>query len=98
MLVDAPDRWRSWWKRFCATAVLFAYGRLLANEFDLVIPYHSFICFAMYAAGILWFVFSLQAPHYKYQFGLFAWVQLTLLIIVMQSSFLIMNMFQGLIW
>lgn len=80
------------------TAMFFTYGRLMSRYFGTVIPYHNFISFMLYSLGLVSFVFSLKKGHYKYQFGQFAWVHLTLLLVVVQSSFLVVNMFQGLVW
>lgn len=80
------------------TAMFFSYGRVLASSFHFTIPYHSFITFALYMAGVVVFVLSLETGYYKYQFEMFAWVHLTLLLIVFQSTFIVSNMFQGLIW
>lgn len=81
-----------------ATAVFFQYGRMLSRYFGIRVPYHSFISFSMYSAGLVFFVLSLKPKKLKYQFGMFAWCHLTLLLVVVQSSFLVINMFQGLIW
>jgi phosphatidate cytidylyltransferase len=56
------------------------------------------ISFTLYVVGLVGFVLSLQKPHYRYQFRMFAWCNLTILIVVMQSSFILMNILQGLIW
>jgi len=85
------------WYWFC-TAMIFSYGRVLANLFHTPLPYHSFVCFGLYMTGVVVFVLSLQSGYYKYQFELFAWVHLTLALIVVQSTFIVQNMFTGLIW
>jgi phosphatidate cytidylyltransferase len=80
------------------TAMFFSYGRVLASYFHWHIPYHSFISFALYMTGVVMFVLSLETGYYKYQFEMFAWVQLTLFLIVVQSTVIVVNMFSGLIW
>jgi len=80
------------------TAMFFSYGRVLASYFHYHIPYHSFISFALYMMGVVVFVLSLESGYYKYQFEMFAWVQLTLFLIVVQSTVIVVNMFSGLIW
>lgn len=39
------------------------------------------------------FVLSLETGYYRYQFEMFAWVHLTLLLIVVQSTVIVVNMF-----
>lgn len=80
------------------TAMFFSYGRVLASYFHYAIPYHSFISFALYMFGVVVFVLSLEHGYYRYQFEMFAWVHLTLMLIVVQSTVIVVNMFQGLIW
>mmetsp|Transcript_2725 Transcript_2725/g.8303 ORF Transcript_2725/g.8303 Transcript_2725/m.8303 type:complete len:303 (-) Transcript_2725:275-1183(-) len=58
----------------------------------------SLYTFMLYAFGLVLFVWSLKKRHYKYQFKQFAYCHVTLLVIVVQSSFLVSNMFKGLIW
>jgi phosphatidate cytidylyltransferase len=119
------------------SAMFFSYGRVLSSYFHFSLPYHTFISFMLYMAGIVVFVLSLESGYYKassavshplkldahgtcndmligrvldavcgdccrlllqYQFEMFAWIHLTLLLIVVQSTFIVVNMFQGLIW
>jgi len=55
-------------------------------------------CFLMYAFGLVLFVWSLRKKYYRYQFKQFAYCHVTLLVVVVQSSFLVTNMFNGLVW
>ena len=48
--------------------------------------------------GVVGFVISLKKGHYKYQFGMFAWCHLTILLVIFQSSFLVVNLLDGMIW
>lgn len=80
------------------TAMFFSYGRVLAGSFHYAIPYHAFVCFSLYMIGVVVFVLSLETGYYRYQFEMFAWVHLTLLLIVVQSTVIVVNMFQGLVW
>jgi len=89
-------RFLSWYWFF--TAIFFTYGRLFIYNFGINVPYHSFISFCLFSSSVVLFVFSLKKGHYKYQFGMFGWCHLTLLLIVVQSSFLLVNMYEGLIW
>lgn len=43
---------------------------------------HRIISFALYTIGFVGFVMSLQRGYLKQQFGLFCWVHMTLLLIV----------------
>lgn len=81
-----------------SVAIFFTYGRILDHYFHHSLPYHTFISFSLYVVGLLAFVWSLKKGYYKYQFEMFAWIHLTLLLIVVQSTFVVVNMFQGLIW
>jgi len=48
--------------------------------------------------GFLMFVLSLKKGYYRYQFRLFGWTHLTLLLVVAQSSVITHNLYEGLIW
>ena len=85
------------WYWFCVS-IFFIYGKLFDVYFHIVIPYHTFASFSFYCIGVLLFVWSLKKGYYKYQFEMFAWIHLTLLLIVVQSTFTIINIFHGLIW
>lgn len=73
-------------------------GPILGFDLSDQIRKLSLYAFLMYALGLILFVWSLKKHHYKYQFKQFAYCHMTLLIIVVQSSFLVSNMFHGLIW
>ncbi|KAI8614186.1 cytidylyltransferase family-domain-containing protein [Chytriomyces sp. MP71] len=60
--------------------------------------HHSFVSFLLYVVGFVFFVFNLQKDHYKFQFSQFAWTHMTLLLVVVQSQFIIKNIFEGLVW
>jgi len=62
--------------------------------FDLYVLYS----FGLYALGLVAFVLMLKKQHYKYQFQRFAHSHCVLLAVVVQSSVLVSNMFQGMIW
>ena len=67
--------------------------RLIANN-DFFIMY----AFSLYVIGLVVFVLSLTKKHYKYQFKQFALCHVVLILVVVQSSVLVSNMFRGLIW
>ncbi|KAI9351514.1 phosphatidate cytidylyltransferase [Obelidium mucronatum] len=60
--------------------------------------HHSFVSFILYVLGFVFFVFNLQKDHYKFQFSQFAWTHMTLLLVVVQSQFIVKNIFEGLVW
>jgi len=59
---------------------------------------HGAISFGLYCAAFLGFVLSLEIGWYKIQFKQLAWTIVTLILVVVQTSFHIANMFEGLIW
>jgi phosphatidate cytidylyltransferase len=60
--------------------------------------HHRFISFVLYVLGIVVFVLTLKKGHYRFQFGLFGFTHMALLLVVCQSHFIINNIFEGLIW
>jgi len=56
------------------------------------------ISFVLYVIGFVFFVGSLQAGHYKFQFTNFAWTHMALYLIVVQAHFIMNNIFEGMIW
>ncbi|TFL04459.1 phosphatidate cytidylyltransferase [Pterulicium gracile] len=59
---------------------------------------HRMISFILYTIGFVGFVMSLKKGYLKQQFGLFCWVHMSLLLIVVSSHFIINNILEGLIW
>lgn len=59
---------------------------------------HRMISFTLYTIGFMGFVLSLKRGYLKQQFGLFCWVHMSLLLIVVSSHFIINNILEGLIW
>mmetsp|Transcript_22260 Transcript_22260/g.26749 ORF Transcript_22260/g.26749 Transcript_22260/m.26749 type:complete len:448 (-) Transcript_22260:749-2092(-) len=66
--------------------------------FLIMLRHHSLISYLSYVVGFVLFVASLKKGMYLYQFGQYAWTHMILLLIVTQSSFLVKNIFEGLIW
>lgn len=60
--------------------------------------YHKFISFCSFIAGILIFTLSLEQGSIKYQFKIFGWTLIVLLIVVSQSCAMIYNIYKGLYW
>ncbi|KAJ6586964.1 phosphatidate cytidylyltransferase [Mycena vulgaris] len=73
--------------------VVFADAQLLPFATN-----HRIISFTLYTIGFMGFVMSLQKGYLKQQFGLFCWVHMSLLIIVLSSHFIVNNILEGLIW
>ena len=61
----------------CRQHVVFADAQLLPFATN-----HRFISFVLYMFGFVGFVASLQKQYLKSQFGLFCWVHMSLLVIV----------------
>ncbi|KAF7447227.1 CTP-transf-1 domain containing protein [Pyrenophora tritici-repentis] len=93
---------------FLGIAMYFLYGESVIYYFKhilmvdrLLLPlatHHRFISFMLYIIGFVFFVFSLQKGHYKFQFTQFAWTHMALFLIVGQAHFVINNIFEGFIW
>ncbi|KAJ2661641.1 phosphatidate cytidylyltransferase [Coemansia sp. RSA 1199] len=60
--------------------------------------HHTFISFSMYLLGFVWFVSTLRKGYYRFQMGQFAWTHMALALVVMQSQFMIENIFEGIFW
>ena len=91
-----------------ATAMYFLYGETVIYYFKHIVlvdkvllplaTHHRFISFVLYTIGFVFFVTSLQAGHYKFQFTQFAWTHMALYLIVVQAHFVMNNVFEGMIW
>ena len=55
-------------------------------------------CWILTRQGFVSFVASLQKGHFKFQFPQLAWTHMALYLIVVESHFIINNVFEGLIW
>ncbi|KAJ3724535.1 cytidylyltransferase family-domain-containing protein [Lentinula raphanica] len=93
---------------FFAVTNYFLYGESIIYYFKHVVfseaqllPFatnHRLISFALYTIGLMGFVLSLKKGYLKQQFGLFCWVHMSLLLIVVSSHFIVNNILEGLIW
>ncbi|KAF2713209.1 phosphatidate cytidylyltransferase 1 [Pleomassaria siparia CBS 279.74] len=93
---------------FLGTTMYFLYGESVIYYFKHVLlvdkillplsTHHRFISFTLYMIGFVFFVYSLQKGHYKFQFTQFAWSHMALFLIVGQAHFVINNIFEGMIW
>ncbi|KAG5921459.1 hypothetical protein E4U42_005841 [Claviceps africana] len=91
-----------------ASTMYFLYGESVIYYFKHIVlvdkvllplaTHHRFISFILYVFGFVFFVASLQAGHYKFQFTNFAWTHMALYLIVVQSHFIMNNIFEGMIW
>ncbi|XP_028555539.1 phosphatidate cytidylyltransferase 1-like [Dendrobium catenatum] len=97
---------------FFFTAMLFTYGRFLSQHLvntittdkllyrlvSWIVKYQMFICYFLYIAGFVWFILTLKKKMYKYQFSQYAWTHMILLMVFVQSSFTVANIFDGIFW
>ncbi|KAL1888876.1 phosphatidate cytidylyltransferase [Sporothrix stenoceras] len=91
-----------------ATTMYFLYGESVIYYFKHIVlvdkvllplaTHHRFISFILYVFGFVFFVTSLNAGHYKFQFTQFAWTHMALYLIVVQAHFVMNNIFEGMIW
>ena len=44
------------------------------------------------------FVLSLRKKMYLYQFGQFAWTHTIIMVVIVPSSFIVANLFEGILW
>ncbi|KAF4563327.1 hypothetical protein EYR40_006953 [Pleurotus pulmonarius] len=105
----AKDPWRktlNWY--FFAVTNYFLYGESIIYYFKHVVfadaqltPFatnHRFISFSLYTIGFMGFVMSLKKGYLKQQFGMFCWVHMSLMMLVVSSHFIVNNILEGLIW
>ncbi len=98
------------WYFFFACQFLF-YGKAVLVHFDEqqqpfmaspvlqnALKHHTFWSFSFYCAGFVGFVLSLRQDQYNRQFAYFGRALVALLLVVVQSHFMILNVTQGLIW
>ena len=52
----------------------------------------------LWIAGFLFFVLTLKKGYYRYQFRQFGWAHISNLLIVAQTSAIMNNVFEGLVW
>ncbi|CAD8076480.1 unnamed protein product [Paramecium primaurelia] len=93
---------------FFGIATFFCYGKLFQsklseyafkmNMLSFILNYHNIITFMLWVAGFLIFTLSLKKGYYRYQFRMFGWTHITLILVVAQSSVMIMNIFEGIVW
>jgi len=107
------DRGRDPWSKtlnwyFFVIANYFLYGESIIYYFKHVVfadaqftifaTNHRMISFSLYTLGFVGFVMSLKRGYLKQQFGLFCWVHMSLMMIVVSSHFIVDNILEGMIW
>lgn len=93
---------------FLATTIYFLEGEsviyyfkhiVLVNNFLLPLAVnHRFFSYCLYIIGFIFFVYSLEKGHYRFQFMQFCITHMTLLLVVVQGNFIINNIFAGIFW
>ncbi|PCH36079.1 hypothetical protein WOLCODRAFT_126648 [Wolfiporia cocos MD-104 SS10] len=111
--VGDESRGRDPWSKtlnwyFFAITNYFLYGESIIYYFKHVVfadaqltlfaTNHRMISFTLYTIGFMGFVLSLKRGYLKQQFGLFCWVHMTLMLIVVSSHFIVNNILEGMIW
>lgn len=96
---------------YYATAFVLMYGKSVLAHFDdqgrpwmeapvaqYCLKHTTFIGFVMYCLGFMGFVLSLKPGQYALQFSYFARTHVALILVVLQSNFMILNVKHGLFW
>ncbi|KAI8149353.1 cytidylyltransferase family-domain-containing protein [Fennellomyces sp. T-0311] len=108
----AKERQVRWYKTlswyFFVSAMYFLHGESIIYYFQEIIlvdasllpfaTHHRFISFVLYVIGFVFFVANLRKGLYKRQFAQFGWTHMALILIVVQSHFIVNNILEGLIW
>ncbi|KAJ3073429.1 hypothetical protein HDU98_001550 [Podochytrium sp. JEL0797] len=96
-------RTMSWY--FLLSTNYYLYGQTVIQYFKQnnfvdspLATHHSFVSFLLYVIGFVFFIVNLKKDHYKFQFSQFAWTHMTLFLVVVQSQFIVKNIFEGLVW
>lgn len=95
------------WYLFGVTVYYFV-GKLLLVKMPAVVlkhptlmdvlKYHNFITFILLIAAFLMFVLSLQKGYMKYQFRVFGWSSLAIILITAPGMLMLFNLYEGLCW
>lgn len=89
---------------FLISTIFQLYGRTFATQLlslgplANVIKYHTFYSFLLFMAGFVMFTLSLQRGKLKQQFSHFGMMLLSLFFVVVLSSAVVRNVFEGLFW
>ncbi|GAA5947776.1 hypothetical protein JCM10213_002108 [Rhodosporidiobolus nylandii] len=110
---EERERWSrrmAWY--FFAVANYYLYGESLIYYFKHILTlqaaflpsaysfaqHHRLISFGLYTIGFVSFVATLSRSSLRRQFGLFGWIHMSLLLIVVSSHFIVNNILEGMIW
>ncbi|CAO3664050.1 unnamed protein product [Umbelopsis vinacea] len=110
--VPAKARNVKWFKTmswyFLISTNYFLYGESIMHYFKQIVmvdafllpfaTHHRFISFVLYVIGFVFFVANLKKGQYKFQFSQFCWTHMALLLVVVQSHFIVNNILEGMIW
>lgn len=66
--------------------------------FQYALQHHTFLSFVLYCAGCVGFVLSLKLGQYSFQFSYFGRTLAVIVLVVVQSHFVILNLRQGMVW
>lgn len=93
---------------FLATTIYYLEGESVIYYFkhhvlvgQLLLPlavHHRFLSYCLYIIGFIFFVYSLEKNHYRFQFAQFCITHMTLLLVVVQGNFIVNNIFSGIFW
>jgi phosphatidate cytidylyltransferase len=103
--------WRTTGWYFFASCLFLFYGKSVLAHFEdqgrhfmtypamqYALRHHTFISFVLYCTGFVGFVLSLRQGQYQYQFSYFGRALAALVLVVVQSHFMILNVREGLVW
>ena len=65
---------------------------------QLAHQYFYLLFFGLYVSGLMLFVMSLRKRQLRYQFKMFGWTHITCMLVVPQTSAIMQNIYEGLIW
>jgi len=93
---------------FFFVASYYFYGQIISNKLAkfvlrsqllrFLVNYHYLISFMLWIGGFLFFVLTLKKGFYRYQFRQFGWAHICVVLIVGQTSAIMNNIFEGLVW
>ncbi|EFA83247.1 CDP-diacylglycerol synthase [Heterostelium album PN500] len=83
---------------FYAKPILVKLATYYPDIFQHFVHYHLWHSFSLYCIGFVSFIFTLRKGVYRYQFSQFTWILMILMMVVVQSNFIISNIYQGFIW
>lgn len=103
--------WRTTGWYFFFALLFLLYGKIVLSHFhdqglsftklpayQYALMHHTFLSFVLYCGGFVGFVMSLKQDQYHFQFTYFGRALVALILVVVQSHFMILNVSMGLIW